>query len=183
MNKPIFRDTVGPMKMSTQPDTKGLSELENHSCSETDSQDENGRFGNKAMAVLPPEDYADYKLGVLFLKTLEVIFLLLLALAVCFLTAVVANAITPTCIQNCLAFGMCLVLSVAGLVAGISTLIGGIVLMIRHAKKRCPLGKRLFHTIILVVSVMTATLCAYCYFLQVPRHVGKHECRLIPWSP
>lgn len=140
-------------------------------------------YDNKAMVALSPEDYADYRLGLLFLKTLEVIFLLLLAVAVCFLTGVVANAITPTCIQNCLAFGMCLVLSVAGLVAGISTLIGGIVLMIRHAKKRRPLGMRLLHAIILGVGVMTATLCAYCYLFQIPRHMGKHECRLIPWSP
>lgn len=183
MNEPICRDTVGPTKMSKQPDTNGLSELEHNICSETDSQDENVRFGNKAMAALSPDDYADYKLGILFIKTLEVIFLLLLAVAVCFLTGLVANAITPNCVQNCLAFGMCLVLSIAGLVSGVSTLIGGLILMVHHAKRPRSWAMRFFRTIILGVSVMTVTLCAYCFLLQIPRHIGKHECRLIPWSP
>jgi hypothetical protein len=141
------------------------------------------RYSNQSPATLSPEDYSDYKLGVRFIRTQEVIFLILWALAVGFLTGVVANAITPHCIQNCLAFGMCFILSVAALVAGISTLAGGIVLLVRHAKKPRPLGMRLLSAMILGVSMMTLALCAYCGLLQLPRHMGKHECRLISWSP
>lgn len=151
--------------------------------SEDDTRNEYFRHADKLSAFLSPEDYADYKLGARFIASLEVIFLIIWSVAVCYLTGVVALAITPDCIRDCLAFGICLVLSVAGLVSGVLTLIGGGLLMAHHAKKPRPWSVRLLRTIILGISVMSVTLCAYCCLLDIPRHVGKHECRLIPWSP
>lgn len=165
------------------PYATDLSESGDRVYSETDDRDEEFRDTGKLLSILSPEDLADYKLGVKFITSLEVTFLIIWAVAVCYLTGVVALAITPNCIRDCLAFGMCLVLSVAGLVSGVFTLIGGGILLVRHAKKPRSWRVRLLRTIILGISVMSATLCVYLCLLEIPRHVGKHECRLIPWSP
>jgi len=113
--------------------------------------------------------------------TIEAVMVVAMTVAVFFATILSLCASTPDCILNHRGFGAAGIPFLAAVLAAPSFLM--VTMSRRHKSPETTLSLRLKMHGLVAITVVVAFFALHFLLCGPVMHLGKHDCKLIPWSP